>query len=72
MLGECGKGLVTRRPKPLSRLRRVGLLDPEVPSLHSNEWLHFWKPLRLSSLVVVSESGKVLRALTALPSLNAG
>jgi len=30
------------------------------------------KPFALSSLVVVSESGDVLRAGTALPSLNAG
>ena len=32
----------------------------------------FGNPFALFSLVIVSESGEVLRALTALPSLNAG
>ena len=32
----------------------------------------FGNAFALSSLVIVSESGEVLRALTALPSLNAG
>lgn len=32
----------------------------------------FGNTFALSGLVVVSESGKIFRALTALPSLNAG
>jgi hypothetical protein len=49
-----------------------GFIPKENPVPQSPERCTLGNAFALSSLVVVSESGKVLRALTALPSLNAG
>src|SRR5689334_3650615 len=72
MLGECRKGHVTRLQNLGAACHVLIYYVLEFPLCMPMSGGTLGNAFALSSLVVVSESGDVLGASTALPSLNAG